>query len=57
MSKTSSAVKDRYNEKAYDRITLRTPKGEKEHIEEKAKTMGYSSVNSFILAAIKKFEK
>lgn len=57
MSKTSSAVKDRYNAKAYDRITLRTPKGEKEHIEEKARRMGYPSVNSFILAAVEKFSE
>lgn len=57
MSKTSSAVKDRYNAKAYDRITFRVPKGEKEKIEEKSREMGYSSVNSFILAAIKEFEK
>nr|DAH34052.1 MAG TPA: hypothetical protein [Caudoviricetes sp.] len=55
MSKTSSAVKDRYNAKAYDRITLRTPKGEKEKIEEKSRRMGYPSVNSFILAAVEKF--
>lgn len=55
MSKTSSAVKDRYNAKAYDRITLRTQKGEKEKIEEKSRRMGYPSVNSFILAAVEKF--
>lgn len=29
MSKTSSAVKNRYNAKAYDRITLAVPKGAK----------------------------
>ncbi len=29
MSKTSSTVKDRYNAKAYDSITLRVPKGQK----------------------------
>ena len=57
MSKTSSAVKDRYNAKVYDRITLRTPKGEKEQIEQKARRMGYPSVNSFILAAVEKFSE
>lgn len=29
MGKTSSAVKNRYNDKAYDRITLAVPKGSK----------------------------
>ena len=30
MGKTSSAVKNRYNAKAYDRIVLAVPKGKKE---------------------------
>lgn len=32
-TKTSSAVKQRYNEKAYDRLAITIPKGRKETIE------------------------
>ena len=47
MGKTSSAVKNRYNEKAYDRINLTVPKGQKEAIKEYAESKG-ESVNGFI---------
>ena len=33
MGKTSSAVKDRYNAKAYDEIKIRVPKGQKDLIQ------------------------
>ena len=52
MSKTSSAVKNRYNEKAYDRINLTVPKGQKEVIKAHADTMS-ESVNEFIKRAIR----
>lgn len=52
MSKTSAAVKNRYNEKAYDRIYLIVKKGEKEQIAEHAEKRG-ESVNGFINRAIK----
>lgn len=42
MSRTSSAVKNRYNSKAYDRITIIVPKGRKTTIEEYAKEKGES---------------
>lgn len=51
MSKTSSAAKNRYNEKAYDRINLTVPKGQKEIIKAHADSMG-ESVNAFIQRAI-----
>lgn len=51
MGKTSSAVKNRYNEKAYDRINLTVPKGQKEVIKTHADYMG-ESVNAFIQRAI-----
>lgn len=51
MGRTSSAVKDRYNAKAYDNITLRVFKGEKEKIKEHAEARG-ESVNGFIARAI-----
>lgn len=52
MSKTSAAVKNRYNDKAYDRINLTTVKGDKEKIKAHAESRG-ESVNGFINRAIK----
>lgn len=51
MGKTSSAVKNRYNEKVYDRINLTVPKGQKEIIKAHADQLG-ESVNAFIWRAI-----
>ena len=51
MGKTSAAVKNRYNEKTYDRINLTVPKGDKERIEAHADAHG-ESVNAFIRRAI-----
>lgn len=51
MGKTSSAVKDRYNAKAYDEIKLRVEKGQKEAIKAHADAQG-ESVNGFINRAI-----
>ena len=47
MGKTSNAVKDRYNAKAYDDIRLRVPKGDKERIQTFAEANG-ETVNGFI---------
>lgn len=47
MGKTSNAVKDRYNAKAYDDIRVRVPKGDKEKIQEFAEARG-ETVNGFI---------
>jgi uncharacterized protein (DUF1778 family) len=55
VGRTSAAVKERYNAKAYDRIYVRLQKGEKDLLEEKAKSLGYPSVNSFVADAIKNF--
>ena len=52
MSKTSSAVKNRYNAKAYDRITIVVKKGEKEKIKAHAEQHDGGSVNAFIQRAI-----
>lgn len=52
MAKTSAAVKNRYNEKAYDRISLTVPKGEKEVVAAHASKNG-ESVNGFINRAIR----
>lgn len=51
MGKTSSAVKDKYNAKAYDEIKVRVFKGSKEKIKAHAESMG-ESVNGFINRAI-----
>ena len=51
MGKTSSTVKNRYNAKAYDRIEVVVPKGQKEVIKAHAAAMG-ESVNAFIFRAI-----
>ena len=46
-TKTSTAVKQRYNEKAYDRLAITVPKGRKSVIEEYAKSQG-ESVNGLV---------
>lgn len=51
MGKTSSAVKNRYNLKAYDRINTVVPKGDKDVIKAAADAAG-QSVNAYILQAI-----
>ena len=51
MGKTSSAVKNKYNAKAYDRINLTMPKGKKEVIQNHAEEHG-ESTNAFINRAI-----
>lgn len=51
MSKTSAKVKNRYNDKAYDRINLTVPKGQKDIIKAYAESHG-ESVNGFIQRAI-----
>ncbi len=50
-TKTSSAVKNRYNAQAYDRIGLMVPKGQKEIIRAHAEAKG-ESLNGFIQRAI-----
>ena len=49
--RTSSAAKNRYNAKAYDRITIFAPKGDKDVIKAFAESKGLST-NRFILDAI-----
>lgn len=50
--KTSSASKNKWNEKAYDRINLTVPKGEKDVLKEHADKHG-ESLNAFVNRAIK----
>lgn len=51
MGKTSSAVKDRYNAKAYDFIRVIVPKGKREAIAAEAKANG-ESMSAYICRAI-----
>lgn len=53
MGKTSCAVKNRYMNKAYDRINLTVPKGEKEVIKAHADKTDGGNVNGFIQRAIR----
>ena len=56
MGKTSSAVKDRYNKKAYDRFLLTVRKGQKDEIQQYAESIGMS-LNGFIIQAIEEAMK
>lgn len=47
MSKTSSKVKNKYNDKAYDRLAINVKKGERERIAEYAAQNG-ESLNGYI---------
>ena len=53
MGKTSSEAKNRYNKKAYDRISLTVKKGMKEEIEAFADKQGMS-MNGYINMLIEK---
>lgn len=53
MGKTSSEVKDRYNRKAYDSITLRVYKGRKDEILAAAQRAGLS-LNAYVAQAIER---
>ena len=50
-TRTSSAVKQRYNEKAYDRLAITIPKGHKATIQAAADKEG-ESVNGFTNKAL-----
>lgn len=47
MGKTSWQVKQKYNNKAYDKLYLTVPKGQKDLIKEYADSLG-KSVNAYI---------
>lgn len=51
MGKTSSAVKQRYNEKAYDRLAITIPKGQKATVQAAAEREG-ESLNGFTNKAL-----
>ena len=51
MSRTSAAVKNRYNAKAYDRLNILVPKGQKITVQVAADEVG-ESVNQFTNKAL-----
>ena len=52
MGKTSAAVKNRYNAKAYDRLAITIPKGRKQAVEAFARGRG-ESVNGLVNALLR----
>lgn len=52
MGRTSSAVKNRYNAKAYDQLPIRVPKGRKSTVEARAQQVG-ESVNGYVNGLIR----
>lgn len=51
MGRTSSAVKNKYNAKAYDQLSIRVPKGQKATIQAAADKEG-ESINGFVNKAV-----
>ena len=51
MGKTSSAVKNRYNAKAYDQLPIRLPKGQKATVQAAADAEGVS-INMYTQKAL-----
>ena len=56
MGKTSSAVKNRYNAKVYDRVLLAIPKGLKDEWKARAEENG-ESLTKFIMNAVAEYKK
>jgi predicted HicB family RNase H-like nuclease len=56
MSKPTAEVKNRWNSKAYDRIALFVPKGERERLKQIAADNG-TSLNGLINTAIAEYLK
>ena len=52
MGKTSAAVKNRYNLKAYDRLAITIPKGRKAAVEARAQQRG-ESINGLVNALLR----
>ena len=57
MAKTSSIVKNRWNEKNYDRITVMAPKGKKEEWTKIAKDNGFKGLSGYIIYCVNKITK
>jgi preprotein translocase subunit Sss1 len=54
MGKTSAEVKNRWNEKNYDRITIMAKKGKKEDWSKIAKQKGFKGLSGYIISCVEK---
>lgn len=54
MGKTSAEVKNRWNEKNYDRITVMAKKGKKEDWSNIAKQKGFKGLSGYIINCVEK---
>ena len=57
LAKTSSMVKNRWNEKNYDRITVMAPKGKKEQWTKIAKDKAFKGLSGHIIDCVNKTTK
>lgn len=53
-TKTSSEVKNRWNEKNYDRITVMATKGKKDEWSKIAKEKGFKGLSGYIIDCVEK---
>ncbi len=53
--KNSVALKNDYNRERYDRLNLMVPKGKREVLKNRAKSMGMS-LNRYIMTAVEHFD-
>lgn len=53
-TKTSSEVKNRWNEKNYDRITVMAPKGKKAEWSKIASEKGFKGLSGYIVDCVEK---
>lgn len=53
--KNSVALKNDYNRERYDRLNIMVPKGKREILKNRAKSMGMS-LNRYIMTAIEHFD-
>jgi len=54
--RTSSAAKNRYNDKAYDRLTVQLPKGQREALHEAARANG-TTANTLLKSWVDQYIK
>lgn len=55
--KTSSDVKNRWNERNYDRITIMAKKGKKEEWKKKAIEKGFKGLSGYIISCVENDNK
>lgn len=53
---SATRAKNKYNAKAYDRISVVVPKGYRDEVDKLSRELGYKSRNEFIIAAIERMK-